>query len=83
MHASAKGARLSFGVVSSTQGHRDSRLDETQNRGTTLGEKSARKNTEKTAASKTLKEKRLDKQSKRASNERSNNTDSVTKATHK
>jgi hypothetical protein len=48
-----------------------------------MGEKSARKNTEKTAASKTLKEKRLDKQNKRAGNERANNTDSVTKATRK
>ena len=48
-----------------------------------MAEKSARKNSPKTAATKTLKEKRLDKQTKKASNERANNTDSVTKATHK
>jgi hypothetical protein len=48
-----------------------------------MAEKSARKNTPKTAASKTLKEKRLDKQNKRASNERTNNTDAVTKAANK
>ena len=49
-----------------------------------MGEKSARKNTTKTAAAKTLKEKRLDKQDKRASNDRAaKNTDAVTKATHK
>ncbi len=48
-----------------------------------MAEKSARKNTPKTAASKTLKEKRLDKQTKRASNERTNNTDAVTKAANK
>lgn len=48
-----------------------------------MGEKSSRKNTPKTAASKTLKEKRLDKQNKRASNERTNNTDAVTKAANK
>jgi hypothetical protein len=49
-----------------------------------MGEKSARKNTTKTAASKTLKEKRLDKQDKRASSDRAaKNTDAVTKATHK
>lgn len=48
-----------------------------------MGEKSARKNTTKTAASKTLKEKRLDKQTKRASNERTNNTDAVSKAAKK
>ncbi len=46
-----------------------------------MGDKSARKNTPKTAASKTLKEKRLDKQDKKAATERSNaNTDAVTKA---
>jgi hypothetical protein len=48
-----------------------------------MAEKSARKNSPKTAASKTLKEKRLDKQTKRASNERTNNTDAVTKAANK
>jgi hypothetical protein len=49
-----------------------------------MAEKSARKNTTKTVAAKTLKEKRLDKQDKKASNERSaKNTDAVTKATHK
>ena len=48
-----------------------------------MGEKSARKNTPKTAASKTLKEKRLDKHNKKASNERVNNTDAVTKAANK
>jgi hypothetical protein len=49
-----------------------------------MAEKSARKNTPKTAASKTLKEKRLEKQDKRASNDRAaKNTDAVTKATHK
>lgn len=48
-----------------------------------MGEKSARKNTAKTAASKTLKEKRLDKHAKKAANERINNTDAVTKAAHK
>ena len=48
-----------------------------------MAEKSARKNTPKTAASKTLKEKRVDKQAKRASNERSNNTDAVTRASNK
>jgi len=48
-----------------------------------MAEKSARKNTPKTAASKTLKEKRLDKQNKRASNERTHNTDAVTKAANK
>jgi hypothetical protein len=49
-----------------------------------MGEKSARKNTEKTAASKTLKEKRLAKQDKRDSSDRAaKNTDAVSKATHK
>lgn len=48
-----------------------------------MGEKSARKNTPKTAAAKTLKEKRLDKHTKKANNERTNNTDAVTKAANK
>jgi len=48
-----------------------------------MGEKSARKNRPKTAAAKTLKEKRLDKHTKKASNERVNNTDAVTKAANK
>jgi hypothetical protein len=48
-----------------------------------MGEKSARKNTPKTAAAKTLKEKRLDKHNKKANNERVNNTDAVTKAANK
>jgi hypothetical protein len=49
-----------------------------------MGEKSARKNTSKTAASKTLKEKRVAKQDKRASNDRAaQSTDAVTRATHK
>ncbi len=42
-----------------------------------MGEKSARKNTAKTAASKTLKEKRLAKTEKRASSERSASADAV------
>ena len=47
-----------------------------------MGEKSARKNTAKTAASKTLKEKRQAKADKRASTERAvNNSDAITKAT--
>jgi len=45
-----------------------------------MGEKSARKNTPKTAPSKSLKEKRNDKNAKKASNARSENTDAVTKA---
>jgi hypothetical protein len=49
-----------------------------------MGEKSARKNTTKTAAAKTLKEKRVAKQDKRASNDRAERSnDAVTKATHK
>ena len=48
-----------------------------------MAEKSARKNSPKTAASKTLKEKRVDKQAKKASNERANNTDAVTRAKNK
>ncbi len=48
-----------------------------------MAEKSARKNTPKTAATKSLKEKRVDKQNKKASNERSNNTDAVTRAANK
>tara|TARA_R110000868_G_scaffold199758_2_gene446659 strand:- start:202579 stop:202725 length:147 start_codon:yes stop_codon:yes gene_type:complete len=46
-----------------------------------MGDKSARKSSPKTAASKTLKEKRLAKADKRASNARTANTDAVTKAT--
>ncbi|MBW4031045.1 MAG: hypothetical protein HIU88_00095 [Acidobacteria bacterium] len=48
-----------------------------------MAEKSARKNSPKTAAAKTLKEKRNDKQAKKASNERANNTDAVTRAKNK
>jgi hypothetical protein len=49
-----------------------------------MGEKSARKNTTKTAASKTLKEKRLAKQDKRQSEDRAaRSADAVTKATRK
>lgn len=48
-----------------------------------MGDKSARKNTPKTAASKTLKEKRLDKQDKKAKNTRTENTDAVTKVRNK
>lgn len=47
-----------------------------------MGEKSARKNTTKTAASKTLKEKRVAKADKKAATGRmQNNSDAVTKAT--
>ncbi len=47
-----------------------------------MGEKSARKNTTKTVASKTLKEKRVAKADKKAANGRmQNNSDAVTKAT--
>ncbi len=42
-----------------------------------MGEKSARKNTSMTAASKTLKEKRLDKADKKARSERTASTDAV------
>ena len=49
-----------------------------------MGEKSARKETGKTAASKTLKEKRTAKADKKAAGERSaKNTDAVTKATNR
>lgn len=48
-----------------------------------MGEKSARKNTSKTAASKTLKEKRVAKADKKARNDRIENTDAVTKATRR
>lgn len=48
-----------------------------------MGEKSARKNTTKTAASKTLKEKRVAKADKKAGNNRSQNSDAVTNATSK
>lgn len=47
-----------------------------------MGEKSARKESGKTAASKTLKEKRTAKADKRAASDRAaRNTDAVTKAT--
>lgn len=48
-----------------------------------MGEKSARKNTPKTAASKTLKEKRVAKADKKASSGRSQNSDAVTNAANK
>lgn len=48
-----------------------------------MGEKSARKNTPKTAATKTLKEKRVAKADKKASNGRAQNSDAVTNATNK
>jgi hypothetical protein len=48
-----------------------------------MGEKSARKNTTKTAASKSLKEKRVAKHDKKAANERSENTDAVTRVKNK
>jgi len=48
-----------------------------------MGEKSARKNTPKTAASKTLKEKRVAKADKKSSSGRSQNSDAVTNATNK
>ena len=48
-----------------------------------MGEKSARKNTSKTAASKTLKEKRLDKADKKAQSNRSDSTDAVSSAAKK
>ena len=44
-----------------------------------MGEKSARKNTPKTAASKSLKEKRLDKANKKAGKARTENTDAVSR----
>ena len=44
-----------------------------------MGEKSARKESGKTAASKTLKEKRTAKADKKAGNARSENTDAVTR----
>ncbi len=46
-----------------------------------MGEKSARKNTSKTVASKTLKEKRLDKADKKARSDRAASTDAVSAAT--
>lgn len=48
-----------------------------------MGEKSARKNTAKTAASKTLKEKRVAKADKKAANGRMQNSDAVSRAAHK
>ncbi len=44
-----------------------------------MGDKSARKETGKTAAAKTLKEKRTAKADKKAANLRSENTDAVTR----
>ena len=44
-----------------------------------MGDKSARKESGKTAASKTLKEKRTAKADKKAGNARSENTDAVTR----
>lgn len=46
-----------------------------------MGEKSARKESGKTAASKTLKEKRLAKADKKAAADRAATTDAVTRAT--
>lgn len=46
-----------------------------------MGEKSVRKNTTKTAASKTLKEKRIAKADKKAASDRQQNHDAVTRAT--
>lgn len=48
-----------------------------------MGEKSARKNTTKTAPDKTLKEKRLAKADKKAANERSSSVDAVSKVRSK
>jgi|LNFM01.1.fsa_nt_gb hypothetical protein len=48
-----------------------------------MGEKSARKNTPKTAAAKTLKEKRVAKADKKASSGRAQNSDAVTNVTNK
>ena len=48
-----------------------------------MGEKSARKNTPKTAASKTLKEKRVAKADKKAASGRMQSSDSVSKAANK
>ncbi|RZS56078.1 hypothetical protein EV141_1530 [Microcella putealis] len=45
-----------------------------------MGEKSVRKSSGKTAASKTLKEKRVAKADKKAANERSQNSDAVSRA---
>jgi hypothetical protein len=45
-----------------------------------MGEKSVRKNSTKTAASKTLKEKRVAKADKKASSDRQQNHDSVSRA---
>ena len=45
-----------------------------------MGEKSARKNTARTAASKTLKEKRVAKADKKAANTRAQSSDAVSKA---
>ena len=47
-----------------------------------MGEKSARKNTTKTVASKTLKEKRVAKADKKAAGGRTRNSDAVTNATN-
>jgi hypothetical protein len=48
-----------------------------------MGEKSARKNTTKTVAAKSLKEKRVAKADKKAGKERSENTDAVTRVKNK
>lgn len=48
-----------------------------------MGEKSARKNSPKTAAAKTLKEKRVAKADKKASTGRAKSSDAVTNATNK
>lgn len=48
-----------------------------------MGEKSVRKNSTKTAASKTLKEKRVAKADKKASSTRQQNSDAVSRAASK
>jgi hypothetical protein len=48
-----------------------------------MGEKSARKNTTKTAPEKSLKEKRLAKADKKAANDRSASVDAVSKVRNK
>lgn len=48
-----------------------------------MGEKSARKNTTKTVAVKSLKEKRVAKADKKAAGTRMQNSDAITKATKK
>lgn len=46
-----------------------------------MGEKSVRKNSTKTAASKTLKEKRVAKNDKKAASDRQQNSDAVSRTT--